>query len=166
MMQTSSISNLSSISTCNRMIYSQIKKMPKMLQDSGNAYSLEVIPGEHSYITNKNKNNKVKVALKCCLAGPSILQHGLTTTAISALNTSVQWHASTATKSIHPVLPPASAPLSPQNHKHFPWCFTTEPAKRWERNSRQDFNVFGKPQPVSRIILICALAPSGHFHSK
>lgn len=71
------------------------------------------------------------------------------------MNVSVRWHASSATKSIHPVLPPASAPLSPPKSQPLSLLFhhrTTETAKRWERDWRQGFSVFGKPWPVSRII--------------
>lgn len=74
--------------------------------------------------------NKIKVALKSCLAGPSILHHGLTTTAISALNTSVQWHASTANQK-HPSCSTTSlcTTLSTKITTTFPDCFTREPHK-------------------------------------
>lgn len=72
----------------------------------------------------------MKAAVKCCLAGPRILQQGVTSTATGAWNTSAQWHAGTATQK-HPSCSTTSLcttlsiqitttfpDVSPQIHRH------------------------------------------------
>lgn len=95
---------------------------------------------ETTQLHTTNKNNKeehkgIKVALKSCLAALSILHHGLTTMAISALNASIQQHASTANQK-HPSCSTTSHVLLPLHHsppRTQPLslvCFTREPYKQ------------------------------------
>lgn len=89
--------------------------------------------------SNRKEHNGIKVADKSCLVTLSILHHGLTTMATSALNTWIQQPA----KHCPPKAPillyyqpcaPASDTALYQTHNCFPWPIAPETAKRQERD--------------------------------